>query len=132
MCTSNNLVLTEHYVIREPGVFKWSKCLQIGEDLQKLETGHPPAGERVQNKGRPTAQLGLVFFGLFSKRLLHCYSFSTVIGELYACYVTSALRESDKSRWSDKCDLSDTCFVRFMNSRKATMFTKIAFFFANK
>jgi hypothetical protein len=34
---------------------------------------------------------------LFSKRLLLYYSFSTVKGKLYACYVTSALREPNKS-----------------------------------
>jgi hypothetical protein len=58
--------------------------------------------------------------------LLLDYSFSTVIGKLYACYVTPALRKPNKRRWSDKCDL---CFVWFKDSRKATMFTKIAFYY---
>jgi hypothetical protein len=36
------------------------------------------------------------------------------------------LRKPNKCQWSDICNLSDTCFVLFMDSRKATMFTKIA------
>ncbi|WP_235356906.1 hypothetical protein, partial [Bacillus alveayuensis] len=67
---------------------------------------------------------------LFSKRLLLYYTIDfRLSGKRYACYVTLK-RDVNRTKVDDRKNIicPTTCFVRLIASRKATKFTKTAFF----
>lgn len=58
-----HLVLTEQQLKWESGVFNRRKCLTYRfEDLQNVETGHPPAVSGDQNEGNGDGTIGTSFF----------------------------------------------------------------------